>query len=122
MTAATVFVIKNQADLFLNKQGEWVDDAQPATLYRTVHRDEAVNTVFEVSAKDMYLRAEVLACKVDEKGQPALGQPVEASTEPVAIDDEASAPPVPDLEAPELSESLCNVTSAPPYCTTRIIH
>ena len=108
MTAATVFVIKNQADLFLNKQGEWVDAAQPATLYRTVHRDEAVNTVFEVSAKDMYLRAEVLACKVDEKGQPALGQTVEAGAipiEPVAGDDETTAAPAADLETPELLES-----------------
>lgn len=109
MTTATVFVIKNQAGLFLNKQGEWVDAAQPATLYRTVHRDEAVNTVFEVSAKDMYLRAEVIACKVDEKGQPAIGQPVEASTElaeAVAIDEEISADPAPDLEALEPSENI----------------
>jgi len=108
MTAATVFVLKNQAGLFLNKQGEWVDAGQPATLYRTVHRDEAVNTVFEISAKDMYLRAEVIACKVDEKGQPAIGQLMETSAEPVepaAIDEEINTASELDLDIAEPSES-----------------
>jgi hypothetical protein len=71
---ATVFVIRNQAGLFLNKQSEWVEASQAVSLYRTVHRDEAVNTVFEVSSKDIYLRAEVVACPVDAKGVPLPDQ------------------------------------------------
>jgi hypothetical protein len=73
---ATVFVIRNQSGQFLSKQNEWVDAGQPATLYRTVHRDEAVNTVFEISAKDIYLRAELVACRLDDRGAPALDQQV----------------------------------------------
>jgi hypothetical protein len=72
MSAPTVFVIKNQAGLFLNKQLEWIEAGDGHTLYRTAHRDEAINTVFEVSAKDIYLRAEALVCPVDAKGQPAV--------------------------------------------------
>jgi hypothetical protein len=73
---ATVFVIRNQSGQFLSKQNEWVDAGQSATLYRTVHRDEAVNTVFEISAKDIYLRAELVACRLDDRGAPVLDQQV----------------------------------------------
>jgi hypothetical protein len=90
MSAPTVFVIKNQTGLFLNKQMEWIEGGDGHTLYRTAHRDEAVNTVFEVSAKDMYLRAETVACPVDAKGQPAVRRTdllTAAATAPAAAND-----------------------------------
>jgi hypothetical protein len=69
----TVFVIKNQQGLYLSKQQEWVDGADNHhSLYRTRHRDEAINTVFEVSSRDIYLRAETVICELDAKGNPAL--------------------------------------------------
>lgn len=67
-----VFVVKNQLGLYLNKQQEWVDGSDNHALYRTVHKDEAINTVFEVSSRDMYLRAETLACECDAKGNPIV--------------------------------------------------
>lgn len=69
---ASVFVVKNQLGLFLNKQQEWVDGSDHHTLYRTAHKDEAINTVFEVSSRDIYLRAEALTCETDEKGNPLV--------------------------------------------------
>lgn len=68
----SVFVVKNQLGLYLNKQQEWVDGSDNHALYRTVHKDEAINTVFEVSSRDMYLRAETLACECDAKGNPLV--------------------------------------------------
>jgi hypothetical protein len=68
----SVFVVKNQLGLFLNKQQEWVDGSDNQTLYRTPHKDEAINTVFEVSSRDIYLRAESLACECDAKGNPLV--------------------------------------------------
>jgi hypothetical protein len=68
----TVFVVKNQQGLYLTKQQEWVDGADNHGLYRTRHRDEAINTVFEVSSRDIYLRAETVICDLDAKGNPAL--------------------------------------------------
>ena len=97
MTATTVFMIKNQAGHFLSKQNEWVDTAQPSALYRTVHRDEAVNTVFEVSAKDIYLRAEVIACRVDEKGQPLLDSAAGLSAAQYPAESEAVGKAATDL-------------------------
>lgn len=69
---ASVFVVKNQLGLFLNKQQEWIDGSDSHTLYRTAHKDEAINTVFEVSSRDIYLRAEAIACDCDDKGNPRV--------------------------------------------------
>jgi hypothetical protein len=67
-----VFVVKNQQGLYLSKQQEWVSGADQHALFRTPHRDEALNTVFEVSSRDIYLRAETVACAVDGKNNPVL--------------------------------------------------
>jgi hypothetical protein len=68
----TVFVVKNQHGQYLSKQQEWLDGTDNQSLYRTRHRDEAINTVFEVSSRDIYLRAESVVCELDAKGNPAL--------------------------------------------------
>lgn len=70
--STTVFVIRNQQGLYLSKQQEWLDGTDSHVLYRTRHRDEAINTVFEVSSRDIYLRAETVICELDAKGNPAL--------------------------------------------------
>ena len=67
-----VFVVKNHLGLYLSKQQEWVDGSDRHALYRTDHKDEAINTVFEVSLRDIYLRAETLACATDDKGNPIV--------------------------------------------------
>ncbi|QQD16980.1 hypothetical protein I6N98_11375 [Spongiibacter nanhainus] len=68
----TIFVIQNQYGHYLSKQSEWVDGRDKRILYRTVHRDEAVNTVFELSSKDVALRAAPLECEVDENNHPKV--------------------------------------------------
>jgi hypothetical protein len=67
-----VFVIRNQHGLYLSKQQEWVDGSDNQVLFRCAHHDEAINTVFEVSAKDIMLRAETLACPLDAKNHPRV--------------------------------------------------
>lgn len=68
----TAFVIQNQHGHYINKQGEWVDGRDRRVLFRTVHRDEAVNLNFELSSKDIYLRAQILDCEIDSGGQPMV--------------------------------------------------
>ncbi|HSB96486.1 MAG TPA: hypothetical protein VLC91_08565 [Spongiibacteraceae bacterium] len=83
----TVFVVKNQHDLYLSKQQEWVDGTDTQSLYRTRHRDESINTVFEVSSRDIYLRAESVVCEVDAKGNPVLATAEKpTSIAPIALD------------------------------------
>ncbi len=75
------FVIKNQDGLYLNKQKEWVDGRETQTLFRCPHKDEAINVVFELSSKDISLRAEAVSCDTDDKRNPI----VEVCTDLVAI-------------------------------------
>lgn len=77
-----VFVIRNQHGQYLNKQRAWVSGRDASVLYRTVHKDEAVNTVFEVSAKEIALRAEPVACTLDHRQLPQVEPGPEPETEP----------------------------------------
>jgi hypothetical protein len=71
-----VYVIRNQSGAYLSKAREWLHEREPRQLARFRHRDEAVNTLVELSAKDVALRGEVVAVPLGERGEPAL--PAEA--------------------------------------------
>ncbi|GAB3105598.1 hypothetical protein [Pseudomaricurvus hydrocarbonicus] len=68
----SVFLLQNQHKRLLNKQGEWVDGREANTLYRSVHRDEALNQMIEVNSRDYTLRIKVLECELNDRGVPLL--------------------------------------------------
>lgn len=72
-----VFVVRNQHGQYLSKQREWVSGREAGQLYRTEYKDEAVNTVFEVSAKEISLRAEPVLCRLDQRQLPQIDAPAE---------------------------------------------
>lgn len=94
---SSVFVVKNQAGYFATKQKEWECGRDPKLLFRTVHKDEAINMVFELSSKDINLRAEVIAVDQDDKKHPV----VEVSA-PAIIKDAAATITPGDLAAAAL--------------------
>lgn len=67
-----LYVVSDQRGLFVNKQKEWVDASEIKTLFRTQHKDEAINLVFELSSKDIGLRAEALLVDQDPNKQPIV--------------------------------------------------
>ena len=67
-----VFVVKNQEGYFASKQKEWLDGREPRQLFRSPHKDEAINLVFEMSAKDIRVRAETIAVELDDKKFPIV--------------------------------------------------
>ncbi|MGH1371776.1 MAG: hypothetical protein ACRBBW_07075 [Cellvibrionaceae bacterium] len=69
---ATIFLLQNQHKLLLNKQGEWCDGREAATLYRSVHHDEALNQMVEANSRDYTLRLKVLECETNDRGLPLL--------------------------------------------------
>ena len=69
---ATVFLLQNQHKSLFNKQGEWCDGREAASLYRTVHRDEALNQMIETNARDYTLRIKILECETNDRGLPLL--------------------------------------------------
>ena len=67
-----VFILQNQDGYFLSKQKEWVDGRDASQLYRSPHRDEALNQMVEVNAKDYTQRITIVDCQLNEKRHPQL--------------------------------------------------
>lgn len=77
-----VFILQNQHNQFLDKHGDWIEPGQSSQLYRTAHRDEAINVKVEHSVRDPALRVSIQPCSLNAKGQPQLA----AGTEHPTID------------------------------------
>ncbi len=69
---SSVFVIQNQQGQFLSRHREWVDNTQIQAVYKTPHRDLAVNEWVELTARDTAARARVVAVDTTSKGLPLL--------------------------------------------------
>lgn len=67
-----VYIVTNQHGHFINKHREWVDGRDPKLLFRSKHKDEAINLVFELSSKDISLRAEAIEAELDDRDQPTV--------------------------------------------------
>ena len=67
-----VFVIQNQLGHFWGKKKLWLDGSDGRLVLRVKHRDEAVNTLFELSSKDIELRGEIRAATLSKRGEPML--------------------------------------------------
>ena len=68
----SAYIIRNQIGQYWIRAGEWVDGREPQRVLRFEHRDEAVNQLVELSAKDIDLRGEILHCELNERGEPNL--------------------------------------------------
>ena len=66
------FILKNQDGHYWGRSREWVDGSDRARVAQYKHRDEASNTVFELSSKDFGLRAEILEMTLKEGKLPKL--------------------------------------------------
>ena len=67
-----VFVITNQLGHFWGKSKQWVDGKDPRTILRARHQDEAVNTLVDLSTKDMTLRGQVIEVPLSQRGEPVV--------------------------------------------------
>lgn len=68
----TVFVIRNQNGHYLGRHGEWLDGSHVPALFRSEHRDVAVNELVEVNLRDFDLRGEIIGYEVGESGYPVV--------------------------------------------------
>ena len=92
---AELFVIRNQLGHYWGKSKAWVDGSDARAVKHTSHRDDAVNTLFELSSKDFELRGEVVRSEATELGDPI----VEPSQIPLPMDEAIPAA----VDAPETS-------------------
>lgn len=108
-----LFILQNQDKLFLGRQNNWLDGRDLAALYKTAHKDEAINQMVEASAKDYRQRIKILSCGANEKGLPLIDpelmpeplpkagkdlfETLEQNTAPNAPDEAAAPAPEADL-------------------------
>lgn len=55
----TLFVLRNQQQQWLDKSLNWVDHCPHGQLFKTPHRDVALNQLAELNARDFSLRGVV---------------------------------------------------------------
>ncbi len=67
-----VFVIRNQRGHYWGKKKLWVDGGDARVVMRLKHRDQAVNTLFELGSKDIELRGAIKAAELSPKGEPMV--------------------------------------------------
>jgi hypothetical protein len=68
----TVFILQNQQEQFLTKSLEWLNGCEKSQLFKTPHRDIALNQLMELNAKDVQLRVKIISCELDKSGNPKL--------------------------------------------------
>jgi hypothetical protein len=67
-----VYVIRNQDGLYASKQDEWVDGSDKSVVSFVKYRDQAVNTLVELNAKDFELRGDIIAVELNDKKRPEV--------------------------------------------------
>ena len=68
----TVFILQNQHEQFLDRSLEWISNCEINQLFKTPHRDIALNQLMELNAKDIQLRAKIISCELDKSGNPQI--------------------------------------------------
>ena len=83
---STVFIVSNHHGHYWGRGKRWVDGQDSSRVLALTHRDEAVNSVFELSSKDVLLRCDILTLNLVDGKLPKL----EVSTIPLPdAEDEA---------------------------------
>ena len=67
-----IYVIKKHDESILGKDLEWLDGTDANLVFKTEHRDIALNQLIELNSKDINLRAQIVECEADKKGRPIM--------------------------------------------------
>ncbi|MFL0803574.1 MAG: hypothetical protein K6L81_07635 [Agarilytica sp.] len=109
-----VYLLQNQHDQYLSKAGEWLEGDAANTLYRTEHKDEAINRKVEFTVKNVELRIAIVKASLRENGTPELSSIPKNTEEKTQTSDNHG--PLFDSSSPEDAQT----TSLQPPETTEI--
>jgi len=56
------FVLQNADGRYFSKDLDWIDELKASAIFCYEHQDQALNKLVELSAKEINLRAHVIAC------------------------------------------------------------
>ena len=79
------FVIRNQLGHYWGKSGSWIKVERAGQVACWTHRDEAVNTLFELGSQDTDLRGAVMLTEIED----LLPKNLEISEHPVPKPDKS---------------------------------
>ncbi len=84
---SNLYILQNQQGYYLKKMGadktlEWVDGQEPNQLFRTIHKDEAVNMMCETNSQDVELRMTIKEYPAHAKKYPII--PIDDLPPPLA--------------------------------------
>ncbi|WP_323846252.1 hypothetical protein [Microbulbifer magnicolonia] len=96
-----VYVLTNQHQQFLSKSSEWIDGRDAGRLFRSEHKDVAINQMFEANTRNVSLRIELLQCALNPKGQPQIPEGALGEMQPVADLEDAQGEPEIQPGSPE---------------------
>lgn len=106
-----LFILQNQDYLFLGKHNTWVDGQDPGALFKTAHKDEAINQMVETSAKDHTQRIKVIGCSANEKGLPIIDSSIAPKHSPKPATELTEEPSAADAEPLPISSYTTEPTT-----------
>lgn len=112
MSENHVFILQNQDKLFLNKQNVWVDGREPQVVFKTKHKDEALNQSFEATSKDHSARIQILVCPTKPNGLPDIDPAILPPPLAKPVAEESSEDPVATLVNTDADNEACKETIA----------
>lgn len=62
-------VIRNQLGQYATRKGEWISGREANSVAHFPHFDQALNQLFELGIKDIYLRGQVAEVHLNEAGK-----------------------------------------------------
>ena len=65
------YILQNSDKYYLNKDLQWSSNILPDELFKTEHRDIALNQLVELNAKDINLRATIVS--IDNEALKQIG-------------------------------------------------
>lgn len=71
----TLYILQNQHGYYLKKnspEAEWVDGQDLGAIFRTIHKDEAVNMLFETNSQNVELRISIKEYEANAKKHPLI--------------------------------------------------
>ena len=113
---STLYILQNQHGYYLRKKSqdkktpnakvsEWVDGQDLSLLFRTIHKDEAINMQFEVNTQDIDLRITIKEYPANTRNYPDIPQDDLPPPLPKQSTDDVVLEDMPQEEVPLFSEA-----------------
>ena len=68
----TLYIVRDAIGNLLTKDLSWTMECASTNLFKTPHKDVALNQLLELNASDITLRAQIVTCEVDKRNRPVI--------------------------------------------------